>query len=242
MYKLINKVLIIFSGLIIVGLVLIYGLYSGYIRFNYPSLTEYPIQGIDVSHHQNEINWQQLDKERVRFVFIKATEGSDFKDNSFTANWRHAGEQGFVVGAYHFFTFCRSGEEQAINFIETVPKVANMLPPVIDLEYGGNCQLTTGKEQVLAEIAILIERLEVFYQKKPILYVTQEFFDDFLVGKFEQNPLWIRNIYRRPALKDRRPWMFWQYANRGRLSGIETVVDLNTFNGTKEEFETLIKN
>ncbi|MBK5073636.1 glycoside hydrolase family 25 protein [Budviciaceae bacterium CWB-B4] len=242
MYKLINKVLTIFLGIIIVGLLLIYGLYSGYIRFNYPSLTEYPVQGIDVSHHQNEINWQQLDKERVRFIFIKATEGGDFKDKSFTINWQKARDQGFVVGAYHFFTFCKPGEKQAQNFIETVPKVVNMLPPVIDLEYGGNCQLTMDKSQVLAEITILIERLEAFYQKKPVLYVTQEFFDDFLEGQFEQNPLWIRNIYRTPALKGQRPWLFWQFANRGLLDGIDTVVDLNAFNGSKEEFETLIKN
>ncbi|WP_230514044.1 GH25 family lysozyme [Limnobaculum parvum] len=177
----------------------------------------------------------------MRFVFIKATEGGDFKDKSFATNWQRANEQRLVVGAYHFFTFCKSGEEQAQNFIKTVPKIANTLPPVIDLEYGGNCQLTTEKTQVLAEIAVLIERLEGFYQKKPILYVTQEFFDDFLVGQFEQNPLWIRNIYQRPDLKDQRPWLFWQYANRGRLDGIETAVDLNTFNGSEDEFKTLIR-
>lgn len=33
---------------------------------------------------------------------------------------------------------------------------------------------------------------------------------------------------------------FWQYCNRGRLDGYdgaEQYIDLNVFNGTKEEFE-----
>ncbi|GKX63242.1 lysozyme [Pragia fontium] len=238
----INFLLRIIFSLIIIVFLLVYSLYNGFIRFNYPSLTQYPIQGIDVSHHQKNIDWNRLDKKKVRFVFIKATEGRDFKDKSFMTNWHAAREQGFIVGAYHFFVFCKTGAEQAQNFIETVPKKSGTLPPVLDLEYGGNCQLTTSKERIRAEIEEMVKQLESAYGKKPILYATREFFDDFLVNEFKELPIWIRDIYRHPSLNDNnRKWLFWQYANRGRLDGIETFVDLNAFNGSETELFTLLK-
>ena len=44
---------------------------------------DYPIQGFDVSHHQKEIQWQQISPEKYNFVYLKATEGGDFKDTLF---------------------------------------------------------------------------------------------------------------------------------------------------------------
>jgi lysozyme len=37
-------------------------------------------------------------------------------------------------------------------------------------------------------------------------------------------------------LPDGKEWAFWQYANRGRLYGIEGFVDFNVFSGSPEEF------
>lgn len=236
-----KSLLFVVIGITAAALLVIFSLYNGYLRFNYPTLSQFPVQGIDISNHQKQIRWDDIDKRQVSFVFIKATEGGDFKDKSFHANWTAARERGFIVGAYHFFTFCKSGEEQAKNFIETVPLEPNTLPPVIDLEYGGNCQLTSDKALVLAEIAVLINRLEDFYHKKPILYVTSEFYNDFVAYKFDNNPIWIRDIYTQPALVDSREWTLWQYANRGHHDGIDTFVDLNVFHGTEQQFKTLIE-
>ncbi|MFW6328321.1 MAG: GH25 family lysozyme [Bacteroidota bacterium] len=47
---------------------------------------------------------------------------------------------GFYVGAYHFFTFCKSGKVQAANFISSVLCSMKSLLPVIDLEFCGNCK------------------------------------------------------------------------------------------------------
>src|ERR1700754_3700231 len=94
----------------------------GMLRFNNPSLTRYPIQGIDVSHHQGAIDWKTVAVQpNVRFVIMKATEGGDHRDSLFAENWQRAGEAGLVRGAYHFFTFCRPGRDQAQNVLATVP-------------------------------------------------------------------------------------------------------------------------
>lgn len=214
--------------------------YQGWLRFNYPSRQQWPVQGIDVSHHQNLIDWAQINPREIQFVFIKATEGSSFRDPAFQQNWQNARASGLVTGAYHFFSLCTSGEQQAQNFIATVPVVKNALPPVIDLEYGANC-IPQNHEQVTAALRVMTAKLEQVYQQKAILYATREFYDDYLQQDFLAHPLWIRDIWRQPSLPYDRQWTFWQYANRGHVQGINTFVDLNVFQGSEAQFDALLR-
>ena len=55
---------------------------------------------------------------------------------------------GLKVGAYHFFTLCRPGAEQAAYFLATVPVDTDLLPPSVDLEYEGNCSVRLDAEMV----------------------------------------------------------------------------------------------
>lgn len=222
-----------------VGIRYIYN--SGYIRLNYPSPEVYPVHGIDVSHHQKKIDWDKLDKELVQFAFIKATEGGDFKDTRFVENWQKAKELSIAVGAYHFFTFCKDGKLQALNFIESVPKDSTNLPPIIDLEFSGNCSKKNYRENILHEIDLYIRTVEAYYGTKVVIYTTWEFYKKYLIRNFTDNPIWIRDIQSQPQLEDGREWLFWQYTNRGKLEGIETLVDLNVFCGTRERFDELFK-
>lgn len=213
--------------------------YAGWIRFNYPSQQTFPIQGIDVSHHQQVIDWAKLKQHNIRFAYIKATEGASFKDSAFTHNWRDAREHGMITGAYHFFTFCKSGRLQAENFIATVPVSARALPPALDLEYGGNCA-PSSHQQMMADVRTMISLLEQVYQQKVVIYATREFYDDHLQNELNESPLWIRDIWRQPQLAGARQWTFWQFANRGRLNGVTTFVDLNVFHGSEAQFTALL--
>jgi len=224
--------------ILIVGLR--YAFYQGYIRMNYPSFTDYPVQGIDVSHHQGKIDWAKLDKQAVQFAFIKATEGENHRDTLFTANSIRARYEGICVAAYHYFTFCRPGAIQSQNFIYNVPRESVDLPPVLDLEYGGNCKIDRVTD-LMSEIEEYIRVVENHYNKRVIIYTTYEFYNTYLLNKFVDNPVWIRDILSTPQLKDNRMWTFWQFTNRGRMDGINTVVDQNAFAGSKEEFIQLLQ-
>ena len=76
---------------------------TGAIRLNYPDKKEFPIRGIDVSHHQGHIDWKKLAAQDVSFAYIKATEGEDFLDEDFKYNWSSAEDAGILPGAYHYF-------------------------------------------------------------------------------------------------------------------------------------------
>jgi lysozyme len=212
------------------------GYSSGYWRFNHPSYAEYPIRGLDISHHQGNIDWNALREEHLSFVYIKATEGGTYRDLQFSENWEAANRIGMARGAYHFFTFCRSGKEQAMNFVSTVPVDPHALPPAIDFEFAGNCDDRPNPAVLLKELTDFIRVLERVYHKRPIIYVGRDSYEAYLKGKVPSFKLWVRNVLFTPQLSDRTDWTFWQYAENSHVNGIDGIVDLNVFNGAKPLF------
>ena len=214
-------------------------LYFGLIQSNYPSAGRFPIRGVDVSHHQGEIDWPALAGRGIRFAYIKATEGGDFKDRRFGENWRNARQSGLAVGAYHFFRMGKTGAEQAENFIQTVPSAPDALPPVLDVECPA---VPEGPERdaVRSKIEACLVRMGAHYGKTPVIYTTREAYEVFIKGFFGEYPLWVRSVFFAPdeaALE--RGWTLWQYSSRTRwegYSGPEPYIDLNAFNGTEEAF------
>jgi lysozyme len=207
----------------------------GFVRFNYPSRADYPLQGVDISHHQRRIDWEKLRAEGYAFAFIKATEGGDYRDPLFAANWAAAERAGIVRGAYHFFTFCTAGEKQAANFLAVAPPAEGTLPPVVDVEYHGNCARPPAEDAIRAELAIFIERIVAAHGRRPIIYVTSRSYKELVASAFADYPIWARNIFLEPRLEG-GAWSFWQYANRGRVDGVGGLVDLDAFRGSEEEF------
>ena len=222
---------------------LLYFLFDhGYLRLNYPSKEEFPMWGLDVSHHQGIIDWPAVAEQGFRFAMIKATEGGDFKDPRFKENWANARAAGLAVGGYHFYTFCRPVEDQAANLLLTVPIETSSFPPTLDLEFGGNCSKRPTRAQFFSDLQVITKKIVSAYGSAPILYVTREFFDEYIAGSDLEAPIWIRDVFFRPRLDMARPWIFWQFANRGRVRGIEVPVELNVFNGNETALRATIRN
>lgn len=209
-------------------------------KCNNPNRKAYPVFGIDISHHQGRVEWDKLKNTDISFIFMKATEGGDYKDSMFLFNWNLANTLKIRRGAYHYFTFCRNGRDQANNFIEAVKLQRGDLPPVIDLEFGGNCKRNVfNREQLTREIKSFMQVIEDNYCEKAIIYTTNEFYRDYISGDFLEHPIWIRDVLSKPHLHDNREWQFWQY-RIDTLAGIEHDVDMNVFNGSEAEFQRIL--
>ncbi len=199
-----------------------------------PNRERYPIRGIDVSHHQGDIDWPKVAADDVAFVYMKATEGGDHRDRRFAQHWRDARAAGLAVGAYHFLTFCRAGGEQAQNFIAVVPIADDALPPAVDLEFGGNCGRVPDGATMRRELDAFLAPVERTYGKAAVLYVTPEFLDAY-ASHLPDRALWRRSILRAPD--ETAPWHLWQYHNRGRVDGIRGPVDLNVFVADRARYD-----
>ena len=193
------------------------------------------VLGIDVSNHQGDIDWKAVAADLVAFAYIKATEGGDFRDARFQRNWNDAKAAGIPRGAYHFFTQCRSGADQAANFIRTVPKEAGALRHVVDAEHMGPCPPGRRFPDVRGELLAFMSGVEAHYGRRPLVYVTEEFDRVHLAGHFTGETFWVRSLFWPPGIR-KQNWLLWQYHHRGERSGIKGPVDLNAFRGSRGEF------
>lgn len=200
----------------------------------------YGIHGIDVSHHQQRIDWDKLSATTIQdrpisFAIIKATEGGSHKDRLFDYNFARAEEVGMIRGAYHYFKPNISGKKQAQFFLRVAPLEEGDLPPVVDVEEIGQLSVA----QLQAELKSCLDILEERYYAKPIIYTGLKFKQRYLNSKtFDKYPLWLAHYYVK-EMKYQGKWRFWQHTDRGRLPGIRGKVDLNVYNGSMYDLKQL---
>lgn len=202
----------------------------------------YEIHGIDISHYQGKIDWNDLrnngmiERCPVRFVMIKATEGASRVDDRFKDNFYQAREHGFIRGAYHFYSTRSTGRAQANHFINNVDLEEGDLPPVLDVEHKPKEQTPEEfKESVLTWLNIV----EKHYKVTPIIYTYYKFKTTYLSDSiFDRYPYWIAHYYV-DKVEYKGKWKFWQHTDCGRLPGIKGYVDFNIYNGSYYDLRQL---
>ena len=199
--------------------------FSGYLYHNeiLAQLAGYKTQGLDISHHQEKVNWTLVDK-KYKFIILKATEGQNFLDTDFLYNWNNSRLNGFVVGAYHFFTMTSSGEAQADFYISKVPDSDKTLPPMIDLEISTK---KYKKTEVIKHLKDMVDKLEKHYRKRVIFYVNYKTYNAYIKGEFPENRIWITDYKYFPKIEEDDRWVIWQVSKRGRIEGIPGFTDKN---------------
>jgi lysozyme len=202
-----------------------------------------PIQGMDVARYQGAIDYRQAAAAGIRFVYMKATEGNDYIDPNFRANWASAQANGMAHGAYHFMTWCSLASAQAKWFVRNVPVDPTALPPVLDLEWNhdSSCKTKFSKADMLEKIHLMLAAMEKHTGKVPVIYTDVSFNHDVLAGTHFDNPFWVRSTAAEP--NDRygdRHWMFWQWTQTGVLNGVVGEVDRNVFYGDENDWTVFL--
>jgi lysozyme len=204
-----------------------------------------PIQGIDVSYWQGDIDWRKVHAAGIQFAFIKATEGGDYLDPKFLQNWHAAKRAGIARGAYHFIYWCRYASEQAEWFVRHVPRDPDALPPVLDLEWNSHsktCPHKISRELALKKIKIILEAMERHTGKRPIIYTDPSFHRDVLRGEFKSYHYWLRSVAAEPQkIYGDRSWAFWQFTTTGSVPGVKGKVDRNIYNGSTSDWGRVLK-
>jgi lysozyme len=200
----------------------------------------FEIYGIDVSHHNAYIDWEMVkDKGRINqkpisFVFIKATEGKEYKDKRFKRNIKEARQQGLLCGAYHFYRPEINSLKQFKNFKESVVLKKGDLPPVLDVELRGSLSFSRYVEGILN----MLKLMENHYGIKPILYTSPSLYMPLSrYPEIKKYPLWLAAYDTRTANRYHGIYNFLQYTERGKVSGIKGYVDLNGFSGNKLDLQ-----
>lgn len=224
---------------LVAAALLTWAAYAAWVNFRttppYVDRDLYPIGGIDISAHNGDIDFHAAVADGVQFVWIKATEGADFRDRRFSANHKKAGEAGLKRGAYHFFRFDKDGVEQAINLLETVDDRDLEMGVAVDVESSGNPD-GIDDDLVKERLAAMVDYLNL-RGLAPTLYCNKRDYYRYMADSLPGNSLWICSFSSDPIAA---PWTFWQYNHKGSIRGVKGKVDLNVFGGKVSEWNDFI--
>lgn len=236
------------TAVIVLYVFLFYHFFVGPTGFRWRALygdAEYPegfeIHGIDISHYQGKIDWEQLKNAMikgcpVRFVIIKSTEGSSRLDENFRENFNQARDFGFIRGVYHFWSNKSTAREQAYYFLDQVHLTDGDLPPVLDIEHK---PADKSVEDFQRDVLTWLHIVEDKYHVKPIIYTYYKFKEQYLSAPvFDDYPYWIAHYYV-DKVQYKGKWKFWQHTDVGKLPGIKGYVDFNIYNGSYYELKQL---
>lgn len=185
--------------------------------------------GIDVSRHQGEIDWPRVAQDTsVKFVYIKATEGSTIIDPYYHRNANGARRAKIAAGAYHYLTSKSPVRSQFRNFYSVVDRRRQDLVPMIDVEEDGLGGWS--RQQVQDSLALMIQLIEEHYHCSPIIYSYAHFYNEILSPRFNSYLLFLaRYNAHEPVVSGAGVHRIWQHYDRGVVDGISKPVDLNVF-------------
>lgn len=180
--------------------------------------------GLDVSAHQGEIDWAKVSADGFTVAYIKATEGTGYTDATFQQNWDGARAAGLTTGAYHYFTLCSPGAEQAASFLAAAPPDDAALPPALDLEFDGACDARPEAADAQAQIDAFTYEVEKAWGRRMVIYSSSEWRAHYGLPVADSRPDWLYSDLGRPSLED---WSVWQLRFDGTVAGIEGPVDID---------------
>ena len=189
------------------------------------------LHGIDVSHHQGRIYWDEVAKDpKVNYVYLKATEGTDYVDDTYSYNFRECKRVGLKVGSYLFFRPHLSARAQFQLFISRVETRQQDLLPMIDVEV-----IKGVSEGVLqARLLELCELFEKEYGKKPLIYTGKNFYNKYIYSnsRLRRYKYFIAAYsFIEPDLYGDEDYILWQYSATGSVRGIRGNVDMSRLVG-----------
>lgn len=217
------------------------------------------VYGIDVSSHQEFIDWDNLaiycnkdgmanEKpssginyiQPVFFAYIKATEGATYKYDYYNVRTIEAERHGIVKGAYHFLRLTSTVEEQLKNFLETATWTKGDLPPALDIEnedeiikYGGN-----RNEEFYDVVIKWLKGVEKKMGIKPIIYTNEHIRNKYIADeRLREYEVWIAKYGDEPSNFD---WKIRQVYEHGIIQGNKGEIDINIYKSDYNAFEKYI--
>ena len=190
--------------------------------------------GIDVSAWQNNIDFEKVKNQGVKIVYIKASEGTTYKDPYFEENYQKAKQNGLYVGSYHYVR-ARTEKEAKLEaefFASNLSGKEIDCKPAMDFETFGNLN----REQINNIAIIFLETLKKLTGQDVIVYSNTYTARNIFNEQVAKYPLWIAQ-YGVSVPSPNGKWNTWegfQYTSEGTIIGIKGYVDKDKF--TKDIF------
>lgn len=193
------------------------------------------LNGIDVSHHNHEIDWGRVASAGIAFAYAKASEGNSLPDSRFAENWAGMKAAGIPRGAYHYYAVGDDPSVQAQNFISKVTLEPGDLPPMVDIETGSG----EPDSQMRADLHSFLKTLVGHYGVGPMIYTGPYYWNAHFNASFSVYPLWVAEygVSQPKPVTGWGGWTIWQHNQSGQVDGIAGNVDSDYFNGSMDQLK-----
>ncbi|MEW9553967.1 GH25 family lysozyme [Nonomuraea sp. NPDC050783] len=207
------------------------------------------VTGVDVSNWTGEIDWPKVASGGGKFAFVQATEGVDYRNPSFDAQFGGAAGAGLYRGAYHLAQPHESdGATQADHFLQNGGDWRAdglTLPGVLDIEdnpyqdrNGKNACYGLSAKDMVTWLKDFTKRYKERTGLRATIYTTTSWWRTCTgdSAAFAAHPLWLAHWGADPGElpKGWTAYTFWQSADKGPLAGGGDV-----FNGTEDDLGSL---
>ncbi len=190
-------------------------------------------KGIDVSHHQGQIDWGQVAEDGVEFAFIRVGlrgygTGKVVLDERFEENIKGALGNGIQVGVYFYSQSINQEEvlEEASLVLEQIAPYKVTGPVVYDSEKVADSRTSPLSAQERTDMALAFCKAVEDAGYRPMIYLNMNAaFSIYDLAKLEAYDKWFAHYTHEIYY----PYAFniWQYSDHGKVQGIEGEVDLN---------------
>jgi GH25 family lysozyme M1 (1,4-beta-N-acetylmuramidase) len=200
------------------------------------------VEGIDVSSHQGNVDWAAHWNNGKRFAYVKATEGTSYKNPYFAQQYNGSYNVGMIRGAYHFATpNTSSGATQANYFASSGggwSRDGRTLPGALDIEYNPYGATCYGLSQtaMVSWIRDFLNTYKARTTRDAVIYSNLDWWTRCTGNTTAfnaTNPLWVARYASSPGtLPGGWPfYTFWQWTS--------TPLDQNRFNGDQTRLVAL---
>lgn len=187
--------------------------------------------GVDVSTWQDTVDWEKAKKDGVEFAMIRIGYGHNKKnqivmDNQYKKNIENAKKAGIPVGVY-FFSYAKDvyeAREQAKYVVNTLDGITLELPIAFDWENWNNFNsynISLTDINLIAD-AFINEVTKHGYQGT--LYSSKYYLEN--IWDVGSKDTWLAH-YTSSKSSYSKSYTMWQFSSRGKVDGINGVVDLN---------------
>ena len=199
------------------------------------------LYGVDVSTYQSTINWTSAKAAGIDYAIARISDGLNYPDNQFAANWPHMKAAGVIRGTYQFFRPGQDPTAQANYVLTTLAANGGLeatdLPVVMDMEVTDSQSDAT----IRAHMTTWLNAIQAGTGRVPMIY-TANFMSSHVGTGFSAYPLWVANYTSGCPLIPAgwSHWEIWQNTDDGGVSGIPGRVDGDMFNGTAADLSAFI--
>ncbi|EEI19251.1 GH25 family lysozyme [Lentilactobacillus hilgardii] len=154
-------------------------------------LKRYPIRGVSINQDNGYIDFESLKNNGVKFVYLKATQGATYTDDSFLSNFQRSQGSQLPVGVYHYFSFSSSPKAQFKNFVRQVKTNTGSLPICISIQYyGGYNDDSVHWKSTRKNVRTLMSDIRHYYQRPVVISTSQEIIQRLKIEATNAHQFW----------------------------------------------------